>query len=113
MPGFLFPQKKIKIKVIEEQDFLTNVTPQSVKLTVNDVALNFIYLPGADLGGGCRGCAPSPPPWDDLRFSYTTGILQKKNYVVYWCFEVEQETSAPPPKKIPGSSPAYQAQHEH
>ena len=39
---------------------------------------------GADLGGGCRGC--SPPPRDDLRFSNTTGILQKmKNYVVYWC----------------------------
>ena len=43
-------------------------------------------LSGADLGGGCRGCAPN-----------TTGILQKKNYVVYWCW---QETSAPPPKKI-------------
>ena len=39
---------------------------------------------GADLGEGCRGCAP--PPRDDLRFSNTTGILQKmKNYVVYWC----------------------------
>ena len=51
-------------------------------------------LAGADLGGGCRGCAPPPPPGgvvgggggggppppprDDLRFSYTTGILQKK-----------------------------------
>ena len=35
--------------------------------------------PGADLGGGCRGCAP-PHPRDDLRFSNTTGIL-----VVYWC----------------------------
>ena len=32
---------------------------------------------GADLGGGCRGCAPPPPPRDDLRFSNTTGILQK------------------------------------
>ena len=34
---------------------------------------------GADLGGGCRGCTPPPPaPLDDLRFSNTTGILQKK-----------------------------------
>ena len=39
--------------------------------------------PGADLGGGCRGCALPPPPRDDPRFSNTTGILQ--NYVVYWC----------------------------
>ena len=30
---------------------------------------------GADIGGGCRGCAT---PRDDLRFSITTGILQKK-----------------------------------
>ena len=40
---------------------------------------------------------PSPSP-DDLRFSNTTGILQKK---IMWFIsvEVEQETSAPPPKK--------------
>ena len=41
---------------------------------------------GADLGGGCRGCA-SPPPAE-----MTCGFLiqlvfrqKKKNYVVYWC----------------------------
>ena len=32
---------------------------------------------GTDLGGECRGWVP-PPPGDDLRFSNTTGILQKK-----------------------------------
>ena len=37
------------------------------------------------------------PPWDDLQFSDTTGILPKK--------KLEQETSAPPPKKNPGSAP--------
>ena len=36
---------------------------------------------GADPEGGCRRCTP---PRDDLRFSNTTGILEK-NYVVYWC----------------------------
>ena len=60
---------------------------------------------GADLGGGCRGCAPLPPPSrDDLRFSNTTGILQKKT-MRFIGAEVEQETSAPPPKKYPGSAP--------
>ena len=54
---------------------------------------------GADLGGGCRGCTP-PPPWDDLRFSNTTGILQKKQTMWFIGLEVEQETSPPPPKKI-------------
>ena len=44
LPGFLFSQKKIKVKVIEEQDFQTNVTPQSVKLTVNDVGFEFHLL---------------------------------------------------------------------
>ena len=43
-------------------------------------------------------------PRDDLRFSNTTGILQKKTM---WFIgdEVEQETCAPPPKKNPGSAP--------
>ena len=57
--------------------------------------------------GGSRGRVQgvrTPPPWDDLRFSNTTGILQKKKK---WFIgvEVEQETSAPPPKKNPGSAP--------
>ena len=59
---------------------------------------------GADLGGGCRGCAP-PPPRDDLRFSNTNGILQKKKTMWFVGVEVEHETSAPPPKKNPGSAP--------
>ena len=54
---------------------------------------------GADLGGGCRECAPPPPPGDNLRFSNTTGIMQKKT-MWFIGVEVEQETSAPPPKKI-------------
>ena len=40
---------------------------------------------GADLGGRVQGVRTPPPPRDALRFSYTTGILPKKNYVVYWC----------------------------
>ena len=41
----------------------------------------------------------TPPPRDDLRFSNTTGILQKKKTMWFIGVEVEQETSAPPPKK--------------
>ena len=47
---------------------------------------------------------PSPPPRDDLQFSNTTGILPKKT-MWFIGVEVEQETSAPPPKKYPGSAP--------
>ena len=47
----------------------------------------------------------TPPPRDDLRFSNTTGILPKTNTVWFIGVEVEQETSAPPPKKNPGSAP--------
>ena len=63
-----------------------------------------LSAPGADLGGGCRGCAPLP--------EMTCGFLIqlvfcKKNKKTMWFigFEVEQETSAPPPKKDPGSAP--------
>ena len=46
------------------------------------------------------------PPWDDLRFSNTTGILQKKTKTILFIgVEVEQETSVPPPEKNPGSAP--------
>ena len=60
--------------------------------------------PGADLGGECKGCAP-PLPQDNLRFSNTSGILQKKKSMWFIGVEVEQEMSAPPPKKNPGSAP--------
>ena len=48
---------------------------------------------------------PPPHPRDDLRFSNTTGILQKKKTMWFIGVEVEQETSAPPPRKNPGSAP--------
>ena len=41
---------------------------------------------------------------DDLRFSNTAGILPKKT-MWFIGVEVEQETSAPLPKKNPGSAP--------
>ena len=47
-----------------------------------------------------------PPFRDDLPFSNTTGILQKKKTMWFIGVEVEQETSTPPPKKYPGSAPA-------
>ena len=68
------------------------------------VELSQAFVTGADLGGGCRGCTP-PPPLDDVRFSNTTGILPKKKTLWFIGVEVEQETSAPPPKKNPGSTP--------
>ena len=59
--------------------------------------------------GGSRGRVQgvrTPPPWDDLRFSNTTGILPKKKKTMWFLgVEVEQETSVPPPKKNPGSAP--------
>ena len=59
-------------------------------------------LSGADLGGGCRECAPPPPPPEmTCRFLIQLhGILPKKKTMWFIGVEVEQETSAPPPKKI-------------
>ena len=67
----------------------------------------FIYSPtGADLGDGAGGAHPTP--WGDLRFSNTTGILQKKKTMWFIGVEVEQEMSGSPPKKNPGSAPALE-----
>ena len=63
---------------------------------------------GADLGGGCRGCAPPSP-------EMTCGFLIqlvfcKKKTMWFIGVEVEQEMSAPPPKKNPGSAPNFSLQ---
>ena len=46
----------------------------------------------------------TPAPREDLQFSNTTGILRKKT-MWFIGVEVEEETSAPPPKENPGSAP--------
>ena len=56
-----------------------------------------MLISGADLGRGCS-------------FSNTTGILQQKKTMWFIGVEVEQETSAPPPKKNPGSAPEFVSQ---
>ena len=61
---------------------------------------------GADLGGGCRGCAP--PPEMTCGFLIQLVFCEKKT-MWFIGVEVEQETSAPPPKKNPGSAPVQYA----
>ena len=61
------------------------------------------YDAGADLGGGCRVCAP-PLPEMTCGFLIQLVFCQKKT-MWFIGVEVEQETSAPPPKKNPGSAP--------
>ena len=54
---------------------------------------------GADLGGGCRGCAPLPEM--TCGFLIQLVFCKKKNRTIWFIdVEVEQETSAPPLKKI-------------
>ena len=60
---------------------------------------------GADLGGGCRGCAPPPPPPEMTCGFLIQLVFCKKKTMWFIGVEVEQETSAPPPKKNPGSAP--------
>ena len=63
--------------------------------------------------GKGAGGAPLPPPEMTYGFLIQLVFCKKKNYVVYPGAEVEQQTSAPPPKKNPGSAPVevylYQA----
>ena len=54
----------------------------------------------ADLGGGCRRCAPPPPREMTCGFLIQLVFRKKKKILWFIGVEVEQETSAPPPKKI-------------
>ena len=67
------------------------------------VATSYLYA-GADVGGGCRGCAP-PPPDMTCGFLIQLVFFKKKKTMWFIGVEVEQETSAPHPKKNPGSAP--------
>ena len=58
---------------------------------------------GADLGGGCRGCAT--PREMTCGFLIQLVFCPKKT-MWFIGVEVEQEMSAPPPEKNPGSAPA-------
>ena len=49
---------------------------------------------GADLGGGCRGCAP-PPPEMTCGFLIQLVFCQKKNYVVSWCWSRARDECTP------------------
>ena len=60
-----------------------------------------IVFTGADLGGGCRGCA-HPLPEMTCGFLIQLVFCKKKKKTMWFIgVEVEQETSAPPPKKNP------------
>ena len=58
--------------------------------------------------GGSRGRVQGvrTPPGDDLRFLIQLVFCKKKKRTMWFIgVEVEQDTSAPPPKKNPGSAP--------
>ena len=63
------------------------------------------WLPCWTSRGGSRGRVQRvrTPPWDDLRLSNTTGILQKKCGLSV--LVTPFLSGAPPPKKNPGSAP--------
>ena len=57
-----------------------------------------LAVTGADLGGGCRGFAP---PLPEMTCGFLIQLVFcKKKTMWFISVEVQQETSAPPPKKI-------------
>ena len=79
-----------------------NIVQCRVQLTCVHVKITWQCKSTSSERGGSRGRVQevrTPPPRDDLRFFNTTGILQKK------VCDLLEETSAPPPKKNPGSTP--------
>ena len=53
------------------------------------------WNPGADLGGGCRGCASSPTPEITCGFLIQLVFCQKKHYMVYWCWSRARDECTP------------------
>ena len=63
--------------------------------------------------GGSRGRVQgvcTPPPLPEMTCGFLIQLVfckKKKKTMCFIGIEVEQETSAPPPKKDPGSAPAF------
>ena len=89
-----------------------------LKRFVADLILNplirayIVKKAGADLGGGCSGCAPPLPPEMTCGFLIQL-VFCKKKTMWFIGVEVEQETSAPPPKNNPGSAPEKARRSSH
>ena len=69
-----------------------------IRVKLNRYALK-IYRGGSR--GGCRGCAPPPPP--EMTFGFLIQLIfceKKKKTMMFIGVEVEKETSVPPPKTI-------------
>ena len=60
---------------------------------------------GADLGGVRRGCALPPPPPPEMTCGFLIQLVFGKKNTMWFIGVEEQETSAPSPKKNPGSAP--------
>ena len=56
--------------------------------------------------GRVQGVRTPPPPCPEITCSFLIQLVFcKKKKLVYWCWSQERETSAPPPKRNPGSAP--------
>ena len=92
---------------LESSSTLPRASAQS-EVTEKGGLSRYMDNPGTDLGGGCRGCAP--PLSLEMTFGFLIQLVfYKKKTVWFIDVEVEQETSAPPPKRNPGSAPAIKA----
>ena len=87
-----------QLPALQPNNFFEYADPYTIVWAVSQSDRNA----GADLGGRCRGCAPPPP---EMTCGFLIQLVFCKKTMWFIGVEVEQETSAPPPKKNPGSAP--------
>ena len=97
-------RKLVNSNITQKEKIKVNLRTVNLKSLLLFLLLDAGISPRADLGGGCRGCAP-PPPEVTRGFLIQLVFCRKKITMWFIGVEVEQEKSAPPPKKNPGSAP--------
>ena len=86
--------------VARNNTFTVVLSPRWAKLKSRQVSLTSVSgCSGADLGGGCKACAP-PPPEMTCGFLIQLAFCQKKNQGVYWCWSRARRRVHPLLKKI-------------
>ena len=91
---------KSVIEIFWDEVFIARNTVKQEDLDVWPLFVANEALLTMQFRGGSRrrvqGVRTPSPSWDDLRFSNTTGILQKKkNCVLYWCWSRARDECTP------------------
>ena len=76
-------------RVIRRRKGVIYIIKMAVTKSQFSSVVSFVFISGADLGGGCRECAPPPPP--EMTCGFLIQLVSCKKKKTMWFIGVEVE----------------------